>query len=52
MAESFALVSRLLPETRGGDGDRLRSGSESRSAIAPSWLTRPADRAASRNNEI
>ena len=52
MAESFALISRLLPQTRGGDGNRLQRGSESRSAIAPSWLTRPADRAASRNNEI
>jgi short-subunit dehydrogenase len=52
MAERLAMISRLLPETRGGDGDRLQRGSESRSAIAPSWLTRPADRAASRNNEI
>lgn len=52
VAESLALVNRVLPETRGGDGDTLRPGSQSRSALAPSWLTRPADRAAARNNEI
>ena len=52
MAETFGLVNRLLPQTRGREGDRLQRGSESRSAMAPSWLTRSADRAASRNNEI
>jgi short-subunit dehydrogenase len=52
MAESFGLINRLLPQTRGREGDRLQRGSESRSAMAPSWLTRPADRAAGRNNEI
>lgn len=52
VAESFGLVNRLLPKADPGEGDRLQSGAESRSVFAPSWLTRPADRAANRNNEV
>lgn len=52
IAEGFGLVNRLLPRAQAGEGDRLQRGAESRSALAPSWLTGPADRAASRNNEV
>jgi short-subunit dehydrogenase len=52
VAESLALINRLLPQTSGSEGDRSQRGSDSRSAMAPSWLTRPADRAAGRNNEF
>ena len=52
MTESFALINRLLPRAPDPDGDRLRRGAESGSAIAPSILTRPADRAAALNNEL
>ncbi|MGH7853812.1 MAG: SDR family NAD(P)-dependent oxidoreductase [Candidatus Binatia bacterium] len=52
VSESMALVNRALPKTPGRTGDTLRRGSESQSLIAPSVLTRPADKAATRNNEI
>jgi short-subunit dehydrogenase len=52
MAETFALVGRVLPKSPGPNGDRAKLGSESRSLIAPSMLTRMADKAAPRNNEI
>jgi hypothetical protein len=52
MAESLALVNRALPKTPGHNGDRPKLGSESRSPLAASVLTRLADKAAARNNEI
>jgi short-subunit dehydrogenase len=52
MAETLALVNQALPKTRGPSGDTLRRGMESRSPIAHSALTRLADRAAERNNEL
>jgi NAD(P)-dependent dehydrogenase (short-subunit alcohol dehydrogenase family) len=52
VSESLALINRLLPEARGTNGHRLRRGIDSQSAIAPSILTRPADLAAARNNEL
>jgi short-subunit dehydrogenase len=52
MAEILALVNQALPKTRGPSGDTLRRGIESRSPIARSALTRLADRAAERNNEL
>jgi NAD(P)-dependent dehydrogenase (short-subunit alcohol dehydrogenase family) len=51
VAESFALVNRVLPGAREGQGDILKRGWESRSRLSPSILTRPADRAAARNKE-
>ncbi|HEY2986132.1 MAG TPA: SDR family oxidoreductase [Candidatus Binatia bacterium] len=51
IAESLSLVDRALPGARGAAGDVLKRGWESRSRLAPSLLTRPADRAASRNKE-
>lgn len=52
VAESLALVGRLLPATPGHHGDTAKRGAESRSRMAPSVLTHLADRAADRNNEI
>jgi NAD(P)-dependent dehydrogenase (short-subunit alcohol dehydrogenase family) len=51
VAEALSLVGRVLPGPRDGRGDLLKRGSESRSMIAPSLLTRPADKASVRNNE-
>jgi short-subunit dehydrogenase len=51
LAESLSLVSRALPGARGAEGDVLKRGWESRSRLAPSFLTRLADRAAARNKE-
>jgi short-subunit dehydrogenase len=50
-ADMLGLVNQILPKAREGEGDKLMRGAESRSAMAPSVLTRLADRAASRNNE-
>jgi short-subunit dehydrogenase len=52
MSEVFALVNYLLPKTAGREGDATRLGRESRSPLAASALTRRADRAAARNNEL
>jgi NAD(P)-dependent dehydrogenase (short-subunit alcohol dehydrogenase family) len=51
VAEALSLVGRALPGPRDGRGDLLKRGWQSRSMIAPSVLTRPADNAAPRNNE-
>ena len=51
VAESLALVNRALPGARDRSGDILKRGWESRSRLAPSFLTRRADRAAARNQE-
>lgn len=51
VAESLALVNRALPGVRDRRGDILKRGWESRSRLAPSFLTRRADRAAARNQE-
>jgi NAD(P)-dependent dehydrogenase (short-subunit alcohol dehydrogenase family) len=51
VAEGFGALNRILPGARGGQGDILKRGWESRSRLAPSILTRPADRAAARNKE-
>jgi NAD(P)-dependent dehydrogenase (short-subunit alcohol dehydrogenase family) len=48
----LSLTNRLLP---GPDAEALtqtHAGSQSQSALAPSWLTRLSDRAALRNNEL
>src|SRR5581483_2459292 len=51
VAESMALVNSALPGVRDRRGDVLKRGWESRSRLAPSFLTRRADRAAARNKE-
>jgi len=51
IAESLSLIDRALPGASGTEGDILKRGWESRSRLAPSLLTRPADRAATRNKE-
>jgi short-subunit dehydrogenase len=48
---ALGLVGRALPAPAPTDGDRLRRGWQSRSALAPPLLTGPADRAVSRNRE-
>jgi len=52
VAETFGLVNRLLPRPCEDTGNHLKKGWESGSALAPSLLTRSADRAAERNNEL
>jgi short-subunit dehydrogenase len=52
VAESLALVGRLLPASPGHNGDTAKRGVDSRSPMAPSVLTHLSDRAAARNNEI
>ena len=51
-ADVLGLVNQLLPEAREGEGNIPRRGAESRSPIANSVLTRLADRAADKNNEL
>jgi short-subunit dehydrogenase len=50
-AEVLGLISWALPSTRPGEGDALKRGWQSHSFIAPSVLTRPADRVVLRNKE-
>jgi hypothetical protein len=49
--EGLSLVGRLLPGAGGADGNQLKRGWESQSIVAPSLLTRSADRVVSDNNE-
>jgi NAD(P)-dependent dehydrogenase (short-subunit alcohol dehydrogenase family) len=51
VAETLGLICRALPGPAGAEGDHLKRGWESQSALAPSLLTRPADRASSDNKE-
>src|SRR6266581_4829564 len=49
---AMKIVNRLLPKAAGKDvGDESRTGSETR-RLLPAWMTRFADRAALRNNEM
>jgi len=50
VSETLGCVGRFLPRPL-PSGNDLKKGWESRSRLAPSLLTRPADRAARRNNE-
>ena len=52
VSEAFGFVGRILPRPRDHTGNRLQEGWASKSALAPSLLTRPADRAAVHNNEV
>jgi NAD(P)-dependent dehydrogenase (short-subunit alcohol dehydrogenase family) len=49
--EGLSLVGRLLPGPNGVEGDQLKRGWESESMLAPSILTRSADRAIGMNKE-
>jgi short-subunit dehydrogenase len=51
VGRALGLVARALPAPAPIGGDRLRRGWQSRSPLAPPLLTRPADRAVSRNRE-
>jgi short-subunit dehydrogenase len=51
VAEALSLACRILPGPNGADGNQLKRGWQSQSAIAPSLFTRRADRAASDNKE-
>jgi NAD(P)-dependent dehydrogenase (short-subunit alcohol dehydrogenase family) len=51
-SEILSWGARLLPKATDADGDRLKSGWESRSIMTPSLLTRRSDRAAERNQEL
>jgi short-subunit dehydrogenase len=50
-AEVLGLISRGLPSTRPGEGNALKRGWQSHSFMAPSVLTRTADRVIRRNQE-
>lgn len=50
-AEVFGVIARVLPGTISGEGDALKRGWQSHSYIAPSVLTRAADRVIRRNKE-
>ena len=51
VARAVRVANRLLPGPTDASGDRLRSGWESRSKWAPSFLTRKADEAIVPHNE-
>jgi len=51
VTEILGFVNRLLPAA-GGIGTRSVRGSQSESAVAPSWLTTLGDRAARRHNQV
>jgi NAD(P)-dependent dehydrogenase (short-subunit alcohol dehydrogenase family) len=51
VAEALSLVCRVLPGPGGAEGAKLKRGWESQSSLAPSLVTRPADRAATDNKE-
>ncbi len=51
-ARIMRLAARLLPDPTGAEGDQTREGWQSTSRFAPSMLTRLADGAIDRNNEL
>jgi NAD(P)-dependent dehydrogenase (short-subunit alcohol dehydrogenase family) len=52
VATAMATANRVLPGAAGASGNEDRAGHESRSRWMPSLVTRLADRAAERNNEL
>lgn len=50
-ADLLGVVNRFLPGPQGTKHERFK-GSESESSWSPSWLTKPTEEAAARNNEI
>ncbi len=51
-ANFMAFFNRLLPGPTGSEGDRLRTGWESQSPLAPSVLTALSDKETVENNEL
>ena len=51
-AAALRVATRFLPGPSAADGDERRPGWASQSTLAPSFLTRLADRASVRNNEF
>ncbi len=51
-ASLMTLFERFLPRPTGDRGDVLKTGWESRSSVAPSMLTRLADKATAENNGL
>lgn len=52
LADTFAIIGRLLPAPRDNADRRATEGAKSRSLLLPSFLTRSVDRAARHNNEV
>ncbi len=52
VARSMGLVNRLLPTAGSPLGNESRSGWQSPSRWAPSWITRLTDRASARTNQV
>jgi NAD(P)-dependent dehydrogenase (short-subunit alcohol dehydrogenase family) len=52
MALAMDWANRLLPKATDESGDQARTGWQSSSRLAPSFLTRLTERAAARNNEL
>jgi NAD(P)-dependent dehydrogenase (short-subunit alcohol dehydrogenase family) len=52
VARSMQVMNRLLPSAGSPLGDKARSGWQSPSRFAPSWLTRLSDRATARTNQV
>jgi hypothetical protein len=52
VSEIFGVVNHALPKANARDGDRAKTGAQSRTRLSASPLTAPADRAATRNNEL
>jgi NAD(P)-dependent dehydrogenase (short-subunit alcohol dehydrogenase family) len=52
IANIMAITNRLLPGPTNAEGDRLKTGWESQSAIAPSVLTTLSDQETVENNEL
>ncbi len=48
----LSLANRMLPGPAEEPSAASHAGFESQSQLAPSWLTRPSERAAVRNNEV
>ena len=51
MAALMSATNRVLPAPTDANGDEAKSGWQSTSAVAPSWVTSLADRATAENNE-
>jgi NAD(P)-dependent dehydrogenase (short-subunit alcohol dehydrogenase family) len=52
VARAMQVANLLLPPSTGVEGDRLQTGWESQSVVAPSLVTRPADRATDQHNQL
>jgi NAD(P)-dependent dehydrogenase (short-subunit alcohol dehydrogenase family) len=52
LADTLALVTRLLPGPTTAEGNQTRTGWQSQTPLAPSLLTRLSDEATDENNEL